>query len=155
MNATRARVKLIVRIVLAFCVVLVAGFWGLITLFSDFPPHWSYARWALYVLSGHLIAGFIFGILLPLRWRLSLAAAWGAILISVMGLVGMLRAGELDSGPPVSFSARVAFTVLTLIVVPAAVALGGYGGSRVVTKWSRNSASNQGPGEARRRANER
>lgn len=150
MNATLTQVKVIARILLAFCVVLVAGFWGLITLFSDSPPHWSYARWALYVLSGHVLAGFIVGMLLPLRWRLSIAAAWGAILMNVMGLVGMLRSGELDSGPPVSFFARFAFPVLTLFVIPAAVALGGYAGSRVVTKWSRNSASNHGTGEAPR-----
>jgi len=150
MNANPAQVKVIVRILLAFCVVLVAGFWGLITLFSDFPPHWSYARWALYVLGGHVLAGFMIGMLLPLRWRLSIATAWGAILINVMGLVGMLRSGELDSGTPVSFFARFAFPILTLFVVPAAVALGGYAGSRVVTKWSRNSASNHGTGEAPR-----
>lgn len=125
MNATLAQVKVIVRILLAFCVVLVAGFWGLITLFSDLPPRWSYARWALYVLGGHVLAGFVIGMLLPLRWRLSIATAWGAILISVMGLVGMLRSGELDSGPPVSFFARFPFLILTLFVVPAAVALGG------------------------------
>jgi len=134
MNATVGQAQVIVRILLAFCVVLVAGFWGLISLFSDFPPHWSYARWALYVLSGHVLAGFLIGMLLPLRWRLSIAAAWGAIIINVLGLVGMLRSGELDTGPPVSFFARVAFPVLTLFVVPAAVALGGYAGSRVVTR---------------------
>jgi len=109
-----------------------------------------HTRWALYVLSGHLPAGFIIGTLLPLRWRLSIATAWGAILINVMGPVGMLRSGELDSGPPVSFFARFAFPILTLFVVPATVALGGYAGSRVVTKWSRNSASNHGTGEAPR-----
>ncbi len=150
MNGTFAQIKVIVRILLAFSVVLVAGFWGLITLFSDFPPQWSYARWALLVLSGHVLAGFIIGMLLPLRWRLSIAAAWGAILMNVTVLVGMLRSGELDSGPPVSFFARFAFPVLALVIVPAAVALGGYAGSRVVTKGSRNSAAHHGTGEAPR-----
>lgn len=137
MNTTRVQVKAIVRMLLAFCVVLLAGFWGLMTLFSDFPPHWSYATWVLYVLSGHILAGFIIGMLLPLRWRLSIAAAWGAILMSVMGVVGMLRSTELAGGPPVSFFARVAFTLLTLFVVPAAIALGGYAGSRVAITGGR------------------
>jgi hypothetical protein len=148
MNATVGQGQVIVRILLALCVVLLAGFWGLIVLFSDFPPHWSYARWTLYVLSGHVLAGLIIGMLLPLRWRLSIAAAWGAILINVVGLVGMLRSGESNTGPPVSFFARFAFPVLTLFVVPAAVALGGYAGSRVVRRWSRNSASSHGTGNA-------
>jgi len=141
MNATHGRGQVVVRILLAFCVVLLAGFWGLISLFSDFPPHWSYARWALYVLGGHVLAGFIVGMLLPLRWRLSVAAAWGAILINVGGLVGMLRSGAVDTGPPVSPFARFGLPVLTLFVILAFVALGGYAGSRVVTRWSRNSAS--------------
>ena len=148
MNATLGRGHVIVRILLAVIVVIVAGFWGLVSLFSDYPPHWSYARWVLYVLGGHAFAGFLIGMLLPLRWRLSIAAAWGAILINVVGLVGMLRSDELDTRPPVSFFARFAFPVLTLFVVPAAVALGGYAGSRVVTRRSRNSASSHGASEA-------
>ena len=148
MNTTLGQGQVIVRILLAVIVVIVAGFWGLVSLFSDYPPHWSYARWVLYVLGGHALAGFLVGMLLPLRWWLSIAAAWGAILINVAGLVGMLRSGELDTRPPVSFLARFAFPVLTLFVVPAAVALGGYAGSRVVTRRSRNSASSHGTSEA-------
>ena len=137
MNAALGQSLVIVRILLALLVIVIAGFWGLIALFSDFPPHWSYASWALYVLSGHILAGFLIGMLLPLRWRLSIGAAWGAILINVIGLIGMLRSSELDTAPPVSFLARFAFPVFTLFVVPVAVAFGGYAGSRVVTRRSR------------------
>ena len=148
MNATLGQGQVIVRILLAVIVVIVAGFWGLVALFSDYPPQWSYARWFFYVLSGHALAGFLVGMLLPLRWRLSIAAAWGAILINVVGLVGMLRSSELDTRPPLSFSAGFAPAVLTLFVVPAVAALGGYAGSRVVTKRTRNSASSHGNGAA-------
>ena len=147
MNATLAQNLVIVRILLAFIVVIVAGFWGLVSLFSDYPSHWSYARWVLYVLSGHVLAGFLIGMLLPLRWQLSIAAAWGAILIGVMGLVSMLRPNELDTTPPAPFLTRLA-SVLIVFAAPAAVALGGYAGSRVVTRRSRNSASSHGTNEA-------
>jgi len=136
MNATLAQNLVIVRILLAFLVVIVAGFWGLLSLFSDYPPHWSYARWVLYVLSGHVLAGFLIGMLLPLRWQLSIAAAWGAILIGVMGLVSMLRPNELDTAPPAPFLTRLA-SVLIVFAAPAAVALGGYAGSRVAIRWNR------------------
>lgn len=131
MNATVHQSLVIVRILLALLVILLAGFWGLIVLFSDFPSHWSYAFWALYVLGGHLIAGFLVGMLIPLRWRLSIAAAWGAIFINVGSVVGMLRSSE-STAAPASFLARVAFPLLTLLVVPAVAAFGGYAGSRVV-----------------------
>jgi hypothetical protein len=35
-----------VRILLAVIVVIVAGFCGLVSLFSDYPSHWSFARYA-------------------------------------------------------------------------------------------------------------
>jgi len=133
MNATVHQSLVIVRIILALLVILLAGFWGLIVLFSDFPSSWSYAFWVLYVLGGHLIAGFLVGMLTPLRWQLSIAAAWGAIFINVGGVVGMLRSSESTTAP-VSLLARVAFPLLTLLVVPAAAALGGYAGSRVVKR---------------------
>ena len=133
MNAALAQNRVIVRKLLAIIVVIVAGFWGMIFLFSDYPPHWSFARWVLYVLSGHALAGFLVGMLLPLRWRLSIAAAWGAILIGLGGLISMLRSSESDTGLPVPFVTRLA-SVLWFFAVPAAVAFGGYAGSRVVTR---------------------
>lgn len=133
MNATLAQNRVIVRKLLAIIVVMVAGFWGMISLFSDYPPHWSFARWVLYVLSGHALAGFLVGMLLPLRWRLSIAAAWGAILIGFGGLISILGPSESDTRPPVPFLTWLA-SVLWVFAVPAAVALGGYAGSRVVTR---------------------
>jgi hypothetical protein len=141
MNAPRRQGEVVTRILAAICVALFAGFWGLITLFSDYPPDWSYARWALYVLSSQVIAGFIIGLLLPLRWQLSLAASWGAILISIAGFAQMLRSGGLNSQPPASFLARFAFPVFTVLVIPGAIALAGYAGSRVAMRWSRNSTT--------------
>jgi hypothetical protein len=130
-NAAVHKSLVIVRILLALLVILLAGFWGLIVLFSDSPPSWPNAFWALYVLGGHLIAGLLVGMLIPLRWRLSIAAAWGAIFINVGGLVGMLRSGE-SAVAPTSLLARLAFPLLTLLIVPAVAGLGGYAGSRVV-----------------------
>ncbi|MGI9077479.1 MAG: hypothetical protein ACR2G6_09135 [Gemmatimonadaceae bacterium] len=108
MNATLAQNLVIVRKLLAIIVVVAAGFWGMISLFSDYPPHWPFARWVLYALSGHVLAGFLIGMLLPLRWRLSIAAAWGAIRIGFMGLISMLGSSESDTGPQVPFVMRLA-----------------------------------------------
>ena len=60
----------------------------------------------------------------------------GSYPMNVIGLLGMLRSGEMDSGPHLSFVARFAFPVFTLLVVPGAAALGGYAGSKVGTKWN-------------------
>jgi hypothetical protein len=138
MNQARRQGEVVARSLAAICVALFAGFWGFITLFSDYPPEWSYTRWALYVLSSQVIAGFIIGVLLPLRWQFSIAASWGAILISIAGFAQMLRSGGVNSQPAVSFTARFAFPVFTILVIPAAIALAGYAGSRVALRWSRN-----------------
>ena len=139
MNATLEKVQVTSRILLAFGVVLFAGFWALVTLFSDFPPHWYYARWTLYVLSAQVLAGFLIGMLLPLRWRLSIAAAWGSVLMGVIHLVGRTRSAGLETEPASDFVARFSFPIFTLLVLPAAVMLGGYLGSMAVRRWRRRS----------------
>ena len=75
MSANHGRVQVVARILLAAIVVIVAGFWGLMSLFSDTPPARSYASWVLYLFTGHFIAGMLIGILLPIRRRLCIAAS--------------------------------------------------------------------------------
>ncbi|MDQ6888071.1 MAG: hypothetical protein M3068_12400 [Gemmatimonadota bacterium] len=144
MNATTGRILATVRIFLALLVGSIAGFWGLVILFSDFAPHWSYATWALYVLGGHLLAGILIGMLLPSRWWLSIGAAWGSILIGVMGLVAVLRPASAGTAPAASFLGGLAFPTLTLLGIPAVVAFGGYAASRAVARWRRRSTSIRG-----------
>ena len=142
MSGTHSRAQVVARILLAAIVVIVAGFWGLISLFSDTPPGWSYASWLLYIFAGHFIAGLLIGILLPLRWRLCIAASWGAILVSVAAVVGMMRPnGSLTSGA-VAVPLPFGFPFLALGVL-GAVTLGGYAGSRIMIRLPRNSASNR------------
>lgn len=126
----------VTRIRAAIVVVIITGFWALVSLFSDFPSQWSYTTWILYILTGHALAGFLVGVLLPLQWRLSIAAVWGAMLVSIAGVVGMLRPGEMSTSPSVPLLSRVVPPVLLLVVVPAIVMLGGYAGSRFANRRS-------------------
>ncbi len=150
MIATRGEFVTIVRIFLALLVALVTGFWGLVTLFSDFAPRWSYGSWALYVVAGHVLAGFFIGSLVPSRWWLSVGAAWGAVFIGVIGLLSILRPGNMGPAPPVSFPSRIVFPALALLVLPAIVAVAGYAGSRIAGRWSRTVTATSGIDQAPR-----
>lgn len=128
----------IVRILLAIAVCLVAGFWALLVLFSDLPPQQSRAAWLLYITGGHLLAGFFVGFLLPLRWRLAVAVAWGAIVVGLFGLLSTgIRSNSVGT-PAVGASSAVALTIFALVLVPAVAGSGGYVGSLVGRKWFRN-----------------
>ena len=148
MSANHGRVQVVARILLAAIVVIVAGFWGLISLFSDTPPAWFYASWVLYLFTGNFIAGMLIGILLPLHWRLCIAASWGAILVSVTAVVGKLRPNGSITGRAEAVPLRFGFPLLTLLVVLGAVTLGGYAGSRIMIRLPRSSASSRGTDES-------
>ncbi len=138
MHTSFGKVSTIIRILSAIVLVLFAGFWALIALFSDFPSNWSYSIWIIYVVSGHLLAGFLIGTLLPLRWRLALAAAWGSILMGIIGLLGILRELEVRTAVQAPILARLGLAALTLLVIPSVVGLGGYAGSRFATRLRRS-----------------
>jgi peptidoglycan/LPS O-acetylase OafA/YrhL len=137
MNASVAQT--IVRILLAIVLCLAAGFWGLLVLFSDLPPAQPRAIWFVYLTGGHLLAGFFVGFLLPLRWRFSIAVAWGAIVVGLLGLLSVASRSHGGSTLGVPLSEEIALTVFALVIVPAAAAMGGYAGSLVGRKWPRNS----------------
>lgn len=136
MNALVGRSDAALRIALASLIAIIAGFWGLVSLFSDYPPDWPFARYALFVLGAHALAGVFIGMLLPLRWQFSLAASWGAILLGMIALVGILRSTGVESEAGVSFFSRFG-SLLLVLAVPAVAAVGGYAGSRIVKKRSR------------------
>ncbi len=133
MNAILARHLEIPRFLLAILVVIAGGFWGLVVLFSDYALDSSYAEWALYVLGIHAFVGFLIGLLLPSRWPLSIAAAWGAFLLDIMSVMSLFRASGSTSDQPVG-ALMVAASVLMVFAVPAAAAAGGYAGSKVVAR---------------------
>lgn len=132
-NATRAQGLVAARVLLAISVTVVAGLWGLVSLFSDYPPEWSFARWGLQVLGGHLLAGFLIGMLLPLRWRLATAASWGAILVGLMSLIAILTSSAPTTGPETAFLTRFG-SLLIILAAPPVAAFGGYSGSRLVSR---------------------
>ena len=133
MNAILARNLEIPRYLLAILFAIAGGFWGLVALFSDYPLDSSYAEWVVYVLGIHAFVGFLIGLLLPSRWLLSIAAAWGAFLLDIMSVISLFRASGSTSDQPVG-AFMVAASVLMVIAVPAAAAAGGYAGSRLVTR---------------------
>ncbi len=111
------------RALLAAAVVVATGFWGWIVLFADFmvhAPSWSYV---LVVAGVHLGAGVVVGLLVPMRWYLSLVAAWGSLFWGISSAVLSIRAGSYRFVSP-------AWLVLGLL--PFSVLVGGYLGSRVV-----------------------
>ena len=100
MNAILARNLEIPRFLLAILVVIAGGFWGLVALFSDYALDSSYAEWVVYVLGIHAFVGFLIGLLLPSRWLLSIAAAWGAFLLDIMSVISLFGASGSTTGPP-------------------------------------------------------
>jgi peptidoglycan/LPS O-acetylase OafA/YrhL len=140
----------VVRILLAIVVVLAAGFWGLIVLFSDLPPQQSRAIWFLYLTAGHFLAGFLVGFLLPLRWRFSVAVAWGTVMVSLLGLLSVARRPQSGTTDGVPLSGGIALTVFALLMLPATAMGGGYAGSLLGRKWPRNSTKlRAAPGAAK------
>ena len=122
----------IARILLAVAVCLSAGFWALLVLFSDTAPGQTRAVWLLYITAGHLLAGFLVGLALPLRWQLSITSAWGAILSGLLGVLSVASGSDsVSTGVPTLW--RVALILFALVMMPGVAALGGYSGS-LVTK---------------------
>ncbi len=135
MNAVLARNLEIPRFLVAILVVVVGGFWGLVTLFSDYPLDSSYGEWVAYVLIIHAFVGFLIGLLLPSRWVLSITAAWGAFLLDFTSVISLFGASGSTAGPPVG-ALMVVASVLMVFAVPAAAAAGGFVGSRIVpARW--------------------
>ena len=135
MNAILARHLEIPRFLLAILVVIAGGFWGLVALFSDYALDSSYAEWVVYVLGIHAFVGFLIGLLLPSRWLLSIAAAWGAFLLDIMSVISLFGASGSTTGPPTG-ALMVVASVLMVFAVPAAAAAGGFVGSRIVpARW--------------------
>jgi peptidoglycan/LPS O-acetylase OafA/YrhL len=131
MNANVGRS--IARILIAVAICLSAGFWALLVLFSDTPTGQTRVVWLLYLAAGHLLAGFIVGLLLPLRWQFSVASAWGANLTGLLGLVSFASGSDsVSTAVPTLW--RVALIVFALAMVPGVSAAGGYCGSQVARK---------------------
>ena len=78
-----------IRLAFAVVIGLAGGFWGLLILFSDYPPGWSETRWLVYVLVSHAAFGLVIGALVPRWWYLSLLAGWGALFLGLLGLLSL------------------------------------------------------------------
>ncbi len=123
----------IARILLALAVIVVAGFWGFVTLFTDVSESRGYFGWIIYLLGGHALAGFIVGILLPRRWKLGITASWGAMTFGLGGLVGAI-ASDAPATPDVPLVYQLAASVLALIAIPIITLLSALQGSRILTR---------------------
>lgn len=129
----------VVRILFAISIIILTGFWGLMTLFSDPPVRWTLLGWGVYILAGHAVAGFLVGLLLPLRWTLAIGSAWGAVLVSLAGVIAAFSRGGSAAPSDVSIVNQVAFTFFAVVAIPTAVALAAYAGSRATRRNNRSS----------------
>lgn len=114
-------------------IILVAGLWGMVIMFSDYPSHWSEADWLTYVLGCHALAGVLIGLLNPGRWYLSLAATWGAMLMGGLFLLPSVLSSI--SGPPEGIvettdeRGSVVESALWFAGILGVTAVGGYAGA--------------------------
>ena len=116
---------------LAILLILISGMWSLMILFSDYGGM-STQMWYLFVISSHVMPGFVVGMLLPFRWYLSVLAAWGAMFWLFLPVILPLF------NPEVSFTlGSLNWWSFGLLVIVALTALAGYAGSRVMKSLSR------------------
>jgi hypothetical protein len=125
-------VGLIVRWMLALGIVLVIGLWGAMALFSDLPAGFSFAKMRVVIIAVHLAAGLSIGALVPKRWYLALAVAWGGIMIDGIPLLVFIRRwhGYPNGTYPGS-------PILGFLIIPLVLAAGGYLGHRIAGRRKR------------------
>ena len=107
-----------IRLAVAVLLILVTGFWGFVITFSDSPANWSMLTLAGYIAAWHVPSAFVIGRLVPRKWWLGLAAAWGALLMLaltlplvavflILAMTGAAYAGGLTADMVTNKGARI------------------------------------------------
>ena len=108
-----------VAIVGAICI----GMLGLVSFFSDLSSGETILSRVLFIVICYAIGSLLFGILVPRYWYGALIAAWGPLLIGLLGLLSMIR-----NGGPYPY---LAYLASALLGVPGLCLAFGYTGSRI------------------------
>lgn len=119
----------VARLIIALMVSLGAGFWGFVILFSDNNADWLYYA---SVFATHFLPSLLVGVLVPSRWYVCALTAWGALLLGALGFAAYML-GVTGASLDIYF--------LFLASIPAVALLGGFAGSKLVSKHSRSSAT--------------
>ncbi len=124
-----ASLKTTATAIIGVTIALATGLVGLWCVFTDLgPSEFMAGRISILVLA-YLVGAGLVGALLPRRWYVASVAAWGPVLFGILGLVAKLSRG----GPMLRWS----FLIETLLMIPAACLMFGFGGS-----WLRRRLSN-------------
>ena len=113
----------------AIVVAAAVGLVGFVSFFSDLGPNETWVERALFLLICYAVCCLLFGVLIPQRWWGALLAAWGPVLIGLLGLVIMIKNG----GP----YAYWYYSAAVLVAVPGACLAFGYIGMRLRRMVSR------------------
>ena len=113
-------------------IALATGFVGLVSFFSDLGASESTAGRISILVLAYVVGAGVVGALLPRAWYLASIAAWGPVVFGVLGLVAKLSRG----GPFPHWS----LILETLVMIPAACLVFGYGGSRLRRRLSSRTA---------------